>query len=50
LRDADLETRRQPLHLPRYAAHTAKLIRQLAHDRELGRTGARPVAADQIHA
>lgn len=39
-----------PLHLPRYAAHTAKLIRQLARDRELGRTDARPAAPDQAHA
>jgi len=38
------------LHLPRYAAYTAKLIRQLARDRELGRTDARPAAADTLHA
>jgi hypothetical protein len=49
LRGADLETRRQP-HRPRYAAHTAKLIRQLARDRERGREGARVFATDRIHA
>ena len=47
LRGADS---RQPLHPPRYAAHSAKLIRQLARDHELDRADARSVAADQIHA
>jgi rSAM/selenodomain-associated transferase 1 len=35
-------------HRPRFAAHSAKLIRQL--DRELGRAAAHAFATDQIHA
>jgi rSAM/selenodomain-associated transferase 1 len=35
---------------PRYAAHTAELIRQLARDRDSGRSAARAFAAASIHA
>jgi uncharacterized protein len=37
-------------HVPRRAAHTAKLIRQLARDRELGRAAAHAFATDRVHA
>jgi len=50
LRGADLETRRQVSQRPRFAAHTAKLMQQLAHDRDLSRAAARAFATDQIHA
>jgi rSAM/selenodomain-associated transferase 1 len=52
--DAELRgmtARRQALHRPRYAAHTAKLIRQLARDRDFGgRAAARVFEADPVHA
>ncbi len=48
LRAAANEPRRQPSYHPRFAAHTATLLRQL--DRELGREAARAFAADRIHA
>lgn len=50
LRDADAETRPQPAHRPRYAAHSARLIRELTGDRDFGGAAARAVAADRIHA
>jgi rSAM/selenodomain-associated transferase 1 len=50
LHEADLERPRQSLLHPRYAAHTAELIRQLARDRESGRSAARTFAAASIHA
>jgi len=50
LRGVDLETRRQVLQRPRFAAHTAKLMQQLARDRDLSRAAARTFATDQIHA
>ena len=48
LRDADLRPRREPAQRPRFAAHTAKLMRQLARERDVG--AARAFAGDQIHA
>jgi hypothetical protein len=50
LRGADMETRRQFSQHPRFAAHTAKLMRQLARDRNFTRAEARAFATDQIHA
>ena len=50
LRGVDLETRRQVLQRPRFAAHTAKLMEQLARDRDLNRAAARTFATGQIHA
>ncbi len=47
LRGVDMETQRPPAQRPRYAAHTAKLMRELARDRDFSRAGARAVA---IHA
>jgi uncharacterized protein len=48
LHGADLEA---PLsQRPRYAAHTARLIRQLARERDLGRAAARAFATDRVHA
>jgi uncharacterized protein len=47
LRGADAETSRQPAHRPRYAAHSARLIRQFARDRDFGRAAAH---AFRIHA
>jgi rSAM/selenodomain-associated transferase 1 len=49
LRGADVETRPQPAQQPRFAAHTAKLMRQLARDRDFGRAAARAFADDRIH-
>ena len=48
LRSADLETR--PLQRPRYAAHTARLMRQLARERDFGRAPARVFASGRVHA
>jgi hypothetical protein len=45
-----METRRQVSQRPRFAAHTAKLMRQLARERDFTRAGARAFAADRIHA
>jgi hypothetical protein len=45
-----METRRQVSQHPRFAAHTAKLMRQLARDRDFSRAAARAFATDQIHA
>jgi uncharacterized protein len=50
LRGADMETRRQILQRPRFATHTAKLMRQLARDHDFTRAAARAFATDQIHA
>jgi len=50
LRGADMETRRQVSQRPRFAAHTAKLMRQLTRDRDFTRAAARAFATDQIHA
>jgi hypothetical protein len=35
---------------PRYAAHTATLMRQLAGERKFDRAAARALTADRIHA
>jgi hypothetical protein len=43
-------TRQQPPPRPRYAAHSAKLMQQLARDRKFGGAAARAFAADEIHA
>jgi hypothetical protein len=48
LRDADPRPRREPAQRPRFAAHTAKLMRQLSRERHVG--AARAFAGDQIHA
>jgi len=49
LRGADVE--RGPVsQRPRFAAHTARLMRQLARDRDFTRAGARAFVTDQIHA
>jgi hypothetical protein len=48
--EMDMETRAQPPQRPRYAAHSAKLMPQLAHDRKFGDAAARAFAADEIHA
>jgi len=50
LRGAEVETRSQPAQQPRFAAHTAKLMRQLARDRDFDRAAARAFADDRIHA
>jgi hypothetical protein len=50
LRGAHVETRRQFSQHPRFATHTAKLMRRLARDRDFTRAGARAFATDQIHA
>jgi uncharacterized protein len=48
LRGMDLAT--QSSQRPHYAAHTARLMRQLAHDRDFGRAPARALATDRINA
>jgi rSAM/selenodomain-associated transferase 1 len=50
LRGADMEKRRPVTQRPRFAAHTARLMRQLARDRDFTRAAERAFAADQIHA
>ncbi len=50
LRGTDVEKRPQPAQQPRFAAHTAKLMRQLARDRDFDRAAARTFADDRIHA
>ena len=50
LRGADMETGRQTSQRPRYAAHTAKLMVELARNRDVGGAAARAFATDQIHA
>jgi hypothetical protein len=45
-----VETRPPPAQQPRFAAHAAKLMRQLARDRDFDRAAARAFADDQIHA
>jgi rSAM/selenodomain-associated transferase 1 len=50
LRGAEMETRRQASQRPRFAAHTAKLMRQLARGRDFTRAAARAFATDQVHA
>ena len=50
LHGAEVKTLGQMPQQPRYAAHTARLMRQLGRDRDFGRATARTFAADQIHA
>jgi uncharacterized protein len=50
LRGADLQPRREPGQRPRFAAHSAKLMRQLACERDVGAAAARAFAGDRIHA
>jgi rSAM/selenodomain-associated transferase 1 len=50
LRGANVQTRLQPAQQPRFAAHTAKLMRQLARDRDFDRAAARAFADDRVHA
>src|SRR5215471_4048859 len=50
LRGGDIGTRRPPAQRPRFAAHSAKLMRRLARHRDFGRVAARAFATDQIHA
>jgi glycosyltransferase A (GT-A) superfamily protein (DUF2064 family) len=47
---ADPLPQRQGLPRPRFAVHTAELMRQLARARDFGRAAGRAFAADQIHA
>lgn len=48
LRSGDLETR--TAQAPRYATHTARLMRQLTRERDQGRTPARVFANGRVHA
>ncbi len=50
LRGVAMETQRSAAQRPRYAAHTAKLMRELARDRDFSRAGAHAVATAPIHA
>src|SRR5215469_9252785 len=50
LRGAEVKTLGQVPQQPRYAAHTARLMRLLGRDRDFGRATGRTFAADQIHA
>jgi hypothetical protein len=43
-------TPRPPAQQPRFAAHTAKLMRQLTHNRDFGHAAARAATAEKIHA
>jgi hypothetical protein len=46
----DMGVPRRASHRPRYAAHSARPIRQLARDRDFERVAARAFAANRIHA
>jgi rSAM/selenodomain-associated transferase 1 len=50
LRGEDMEPRRQLVPRPRFAAHSAKLMRQLARERDFGHAAARASTTDRIHA
>lgn len=50
LRENDLQARQQQSQPPRFAAHTAALMRRLARERDFGRAAARGFATDRIHA
>jgi uncharacterized protein len=50
LRGTDLQSRREPAQRPRFAAQTAKLMRQLAREREVGGAATPTFAGDQVHA
>ena len=50
LRRADVQTRRQPAQRPRFAAHSAKLMRQLARHRDFSGAAARALVTEKIHA
>jgi rSAM/selenodomain-associated transferase 1 len=50
LRGADPQTRRQGSPRPRFAVHTAELMRLLARERDFGRAAGRAFATDQVHA
>jgi uncharacterized protein len=50
LRGADMQTRLPPSQRPRFAAHSAKLMQQLARERDFGRAAARASTTDRIHA
>jgi rSAM/selenodomain-associated transferase 1 len=50
LRGADLETHRPISQRPRFAAHTAKLMRQLVRDRDFIRAAARAFTTNRVHA
>jgi hypothetical protein len=50
LRGEDTQSRRQLTPRPRFAAHSAKLMRQLAGARDFGRAVARAATTDRIHA
>jgi hypothetical protein len=50
LRGEDTEPRRQLAQRPRFAAHSAKLMRQLARERDFDHAAARASTTDRIHA
>jgi len=50
LRENDLQARQQQSQAPRFAAHTAALMRRLARERDFGRAAAHGFATDRIHA
>ncbi len=50
LRGVAMEIQQPSAHRPRYAGHTAKLMRELMRDRDFGRAGAHAVATDCVHA
>jgi hypothetical protein len=50
LRGADGQTQRSLSQRPRFAAHTARLMRHLARERDFGRAAASAFANDHIHA
>ncbi len=50
LRGVDIEAQRPAAQRPRYAAHTAQLMRDLARDRDFSRAAANGIATDRVHA
>jgi rSAM/selenodomain-associated transferase 1 len=50
LRDADPQARQREPECPRFATHTAALMRQLARERDFSRAAARGFATNRIHA
>jgi rSAM/selenodomain-associated transferase 1 len=50
LRESDSKTPPQNWAAPHQAVQTAKLLNELARDRDFGRLGARPLEIDEIHA
>jgi glycosyltransferase A (GT-A) superfamily protein (DUF2064 family) len=50
LRDCEAKTPPQNLAAPHHAVHAAKLMNELARDRDFGRLGARALEIDEIRA